>query len=92
MPRQHCTNFPDITQENSRANFEQKDKIAGNIQNFFVTAILHQNKSFDNLRTQELEREKSQMEGTDGKRYKKISRISYQLPVMFSMFSLNSVI
>ena len=26
MQRQHCTNFPDIAQEKSRANIEQKDK------------------------------------------------------------------
>ena len=31
MPRQHYTNFPDITQEESRANIEQKDKIVRNI-------------------------------------------------------------
>ena len=30
MPRQHCTNFPNIAQENSWANFEQKDKIVRN--------------------------------------------------------------
>ena len=27
MPHQHYTNFPDIAQEKSRANIEQKDKI-----------------------------------------------------------------
>ena len=30
MPRQHCINFPDISQENSWVNFEQKDKIVRN--------------------------------------------------------------
>ena len=30
MQREHCTDFPDIAQENSRANFEQKDKIVRN--------------------------------------------------------------
>ena len=33
MPRQHCTNFPDIVQEISRAKIEQKDKIVRNIVN-----------------------------------------------------------
>ena len=31
MPRQHCTNFPDIAPEKSCTNIEQKDKIVGNI-------------------------------------------------------------
>ena len=31
MPRQHCTNFPDIAPEKSRVNIEQKDKIVRNI-------------------------------------------------------------
>ena len=30
MSHQHCTNFPHIAQENSWANFEQKDKIVWN--------------------------------------------------------------
>ena len=30
IPHQHCTNFPNIALENSRANFEQKDKIVQN--------------------------------------------------------------
>ena len=30
MPHQHCTSFPDIAQEKSRANIEQKDKIVQN--------------------------------------------------------------
>ena len=30
MPRQHRTSFPDIAQETSRANIEQKDKIVRN--------------------------------------------------------------
>ena len=30
MLRQHCTNFPEIAQEKSRANIEQKDKIIRN--------------------------------------------------------------
>ena len=30
MPRQHCTHFPDIAQEESQANIEQKDKIVPN--------------------------------------------------------------
>ena len=30
MPRQHCTNFLDIVQEESQANIEQKDKIVQN--------------------------------------------------------------
>ena len=30
MPRQHYTNFPDIAQEKSRSNIEQKDKIVRN--------------------------------------------------------------
>ena len=30
MPRQHCTNFPDIAQGSNGANFEQKDKIVWN--------------------------------------------------------------
>ena len=34
MPRQHCTNFPDIAQKNSQAYFEQKDKIVRNIHKF----------------------------------------------------------
>ena len=33
MPPQHCTNFPDIAEENSQTNFEQKDKIVRNITN-----------------------------------------------------------
>ena len=37
MPRKHCRNFPDIAQEKSRANIEQKDKILRNmdITNYF---------------------------------------------------------
>ena len=35
MPRQHCTNFPDIAQEESWANTEQKDKIARNRNTWF---------------------------------------------------------
>ena len=30
MPHQHCTNFPDIAQEEYRANIEQKDKTVRN--------------------------------------------------------------
>ena len=30
MLHRHCTNFPDIAQEKSRANIEQKDKVVGN--------------------------------------------------------------
>ena len=30
MWRQNCTSFPDIAQEKSRANIEQKDKIVRN--------------------------------------------------------------
>ena len=30
MPRQHCTHFPGIAQEESQANIEQKDKIVRN--------------------------------------------------------------
>ena len=30
MPHQYCSNFADNAQENSRANFEQKDKIVRN--------------------------------------------------------------
>ena len=30
MTRQHCTNFPNIAQEKSRANIGQKDKIVRN--------------------------------------------------------------
>ena len=33
MPPQHCTNFPNIPEENSQTNFEQKDKIVRNITN-----------------------------------------------------------
>ena len=31
MPRQHWKNLPDIAQDKSRANIEQKDKIVQNI-------------------------------------------------------------
>ena len=31
MQQQHCTNFPDIAQEKSRANNQQKDKLVRNI-------------------------------------------------------------
>ena len=30
MPRQHCTNFPNIAQETFQANIEQKGKIVRN--------------------------------------------------------------
>ena len=33
MPRKHRTNFPDIVQEESRANIKQKDKILRNMGN-----------------------------------------------------------
>ena len=39
MPRQHCTNFPDIAQEKSRANIEQKDKIGQNITKLPVLSV-----------------------------------------------------
>ena len=31
MQQQHCTNFPDIAKEKSRANNQQKDKLVRNI-------------------------------------------------------------
>ena len=31
MLRQHCTNFPDIAQVETRVNIEQKDKIVLNM-------------------------------------------------------------
>ena len=36
MMRQHCTNFPDIAEENSRAKFEQKDKIVQNMSTWLI--------------------------------------------------------
>ena len=40
MPRQHCTNFPEIAQEKSRANIEQKDKIVRNTDSADRNAVL----------------------------------------------------
>ena len=35
MPHQHCPNFPDIAQKESRANIEQKGNIVQNKSNYF---------------------------------------------------------
>ena len=41
ISRQHCTNFLDITQEKSRTNIEQKDKIVRNIIIIFLCFSNH---------------------------------------------------
>ena len=60
--------------------------------NFFIFAFLHQNEGFYNLRTRRFEvnniRGKSLAEGKDEKCDKWILHDSYQLPIMFSTFSL----
>ena len=58
--------------------------------NIFIFAFLHQNEGFNNLRNRKFEvnkiRGKSVAERKDGDKW--ISHVSYQLPVMFSTFSL----
>ena len=60
--------------------------------NFFIFAFLYQTDGFDNLRTRKFDvnkiRGKSVAEEKDGKCGKWILHVSYQLPVMFSTFSL----
>ena len=57
-----------------------------------VIAFFYQNEGFDNLRTRKLEvvkiRGKSVAGEKDAKCDKSILHVSYQLPVMFSTFSL----
>ena len=40
MRRQHCTNFPSLAQENSQANFEQKDKIVRNTNKLSFSMVI----------------------------------------------------
>lgn len=60
--------------------------------NYFISRLVYQTEGFDNLRTRKFEvnkeRGKSKTEGKDGNCYKKISHISYKLPLMFFIFSL----
>ena len=42
MPHQHCTNFPDIAQEKSWANIEQKDKIVRNSNKYRIYELSHE--------------------------------------------------
>ena len=60
--------------------------------NYFISGLVYQTEGFDNLRTRKFDvnkkREKSKTEGKDGNCDKKISHISYKLPLMFFIFSL----
>ena len=60
--------------------------------NYFISGLVYQTEGFDNLRTRKFEvnkeRGKSKTEGKDGNCDKKISHISYKLPLMFFIFSL----
>ena len=39
MPRQHCSNFPNIALEKSRVKIEQKDKIIRNIESLWLNNL-----------------------------------------------------
>ena len=39
MPRQHCSNFPNIALEKSRVKIEQKDKIIRNIKSLWLNNL-----------------------------------------------------
>ena len=70
----------------------KKMLLENSVPRIFIFVFLHQNEDFDNFMTQNFEvnkiRGKSVAEGKDGKCDKWILHVSYQLPVMFSTFSL----
>ena len=54
---------------------------------FIVSVLLHQDEDFDNLRTREFEGRKTKTKRKDGCD-RRISHISYKIPLMFFIFSL----
>ena len=80
------------TSVSSEGRLKKKMQLENSVHRIFIFFFLHQNEGFDNFRTQNFEvnkiRGKSVAEGKDGKCDKWILHVSYQLPVMFSTFSL----